>query len=86
MAFLHPDCCAAVGSEFDLWTLPPTDTSVQEGRWDAYSPIASITDGGPVEFLITNADKDTYLYLDLSNTLLFVKAKKKGERRCLRGR
>ena len=46
---------------------------MQEGRWDAYSPIASITDGGPVEFLITNADKDTYL--DLSNTLLFVKAK-----------
>ena len=73
MAFVLPDCCAGVGSEFDLWTLPPTDTSVQEGRWDAYSPIASITDGGPVEFLITNADKDTYL--DLSNTLLFVKAK-----------
>ncbi|MCP6259042.1 hypothetical protein NL429_29320, partial [Klebsiella pneumoniae] len=49
-----------------------TQTSVQEGRWEAYSPIATLSDSGPVEFLITNADKDTYL--DLANTFLHVRA------------
>ncbi|XP_064605839.1 uncharacterized protein F54H12.2-like [Liolophura sinensis] len=73
MALPHPECCPSVSSEFDLWTLPPTDTSVREGRWDAYSPIASLSDVGPVEFVITNADADTYL--DLANTMLYVKAK-----------
>ena len=73
MPFVQPSTCDGMNSEFDLWAPRPTQGSVVSNRCETYNPVASISDGGPVEFRITNADPDTYL--DLSNTLLYVKAK-----------
>ena len=73
MPFVQPSTCDGMNSEFDLWAPRPTQGSVVSNRCETYNPVASISDGGPVEFRITNADPDTYL--DLGNTLLYVKAK-----------
>ncbi|GFS76302.1 uncharacterized protein F54H12.2 [Trichonephila clavipes] len=56
-------------SELNLFTLPPTQTVTGKGQW---IPIANVTDGGPVGFLISGSGAD---YLDLSRTQLYVKAK-----------
>ncbi|GFX60947.1 uncharacterized protein F54H12.2 [Trichonephila clavipes] len=45
---------------------------IEKGQWIQFHPIANVTDGGPIEFLISGSDED---YLDLSQTQLYVKAK-----------
>ncbi|GFY77377.1 uncharacterized protein F54H12.2 [Trichonephila inaurata madagascariensis] len=64
-----PECAK---SELNLFTLPPTQTVIEKGQWIQFHPIANVTDGGPVEFLISGSGED---YLDLSQTQLYVKAK-----------
>ena len=73
MAFVHDSCSEGLDSGLDLWTLPPTQTSVTAGFWETSNPMSSISDDGPLEFVITNGDPETYL--DLANTYLYVKAK-----------
>ncbi|GFV08211.1 uncharacterized protein F54H12.2 [Trichonephila clavipes] len=72
MAFLLKDSPECVKSELNLFTLPPTQTVIEKGQWIQFHPIANVTDGGPVEFLISGSGED---YLDLSQTQLYVKAK-----------
>lgn len=72
MAFLHINSCECVKSELDLFALPSTQTSIESGQWANYSPVSSLTDDGPIEFLIPGSGDD---YIDLSHTLLLVKAK-----------
>ncbi|GFV47725.1 uncharacterized protein F54H12.2 [Trichonephila clavipes] len=55
-----PECAK---SELNLFTLPPTQTVIEKGQWIQFHPIANVTDGGPVEFLISGSGED---YLDLS--------------------
>ncbi|GFT09034.1 uncharacterized protein F54H12.2 [Trichonephila clavipes] len=45
---------------------------IEKVQWIQFHPIANVTDGGPVEFLISGSGED---YLDLSQTQLYVKAK-----------
>ncbi|GFY23380.1 uncharacterized protein F54H12.2 [Trichonephila clavipes] len=72
MAFLLKDSPECAKSELNLFTLPPTQTVIEKGQWIQFHPIANVTDGGPVEFLISGSGED---YLDLSQTQLYVKAK-----------
>ncbi|GFX65950.1 uncharacterized protein F54H12.2 [Trichonephila clavipes] len=72
MAFLLKDSPECAKSELNLFTLPPTQTVIEKGQWIQFHPIANVTDGGPVEFLISGGGED---YLDLSQTQLYVKAK-----------
>ncbi|GFU58839.1 uncharacterized protein F54H12.2 [Trichonephila clavipes] len=51
---------------------PTNSNSYRKGQWIQFHPIANVTDGGPVEFLISGSGED---YLDLSQTQLYVKAK-----------
>ncbi|GFW35148.1 uncharacterized protein F54H12.2 [Trichonephila clavipes] len=46
--------------------------AIEKGQWIQFHPIANVTDGGPVEFLISGSGED---YPDLSQTQLYVKAK-----------
>lgn len=72
MAFLHNQSCECAKSELDLFALPSTQTSIEQGQWVHYKPISSLTDDGPIEFLVPgNGDE----YLDLSHTLIHVKAR-----------
>lgn len=72
MSFLHNNSCECAKSELDLFALPSTQTSIESGQWSNYSPVSSLTDDGPIEFLIPGSGDD---YIDLSHTLLLVKAK-----------
>ena len=47
-------------------------TSIENGNWVEYNPIASIADGSPIEFTVSGSGQD---YLDAANTQLYVKAK-----------
>ena len=73
MAFLlHPKSCESVNTGLDLFSVPPTQTSIEEGSFVEYHPLSSLSQGAPVEFYISGATTD---YLDLSNTYLHVRAK-----------
>ena len=72
MAFVHADSCECAKSELDLFSVPPTQTSVESGRWVEYHPVSSITANSPIEFEINGSGED---YLDFANTYLHVRAK-----------
>lgn len=72
MSFLLKDSPECAKSELNLFTLPPTQTVIEKGHWVQFHPIANVSDGGPIEFLISGTGED---YLDLSETRLHVKAK-----------
>lgn len=57
-------------SELDLFSLPPTQMSIESSYWCQYKPISSLTDDGPIEFVVPgNGDE----YLDVAHTLLYVR-------------
>ena len=70
MAFVHPQSCECLKSELDIFSVPPTQTSIESGSYVEYNPISSITDGSPIEFVISGSGQD---YIDLVNTRLYVK-------------
>ena len=71
MAFIHHRSCECVKTELDLFSLPPTQTSIESGKWVQYKPISSLTDNAPIEFVVPGHGDE---YLDLSNTMLTVTA------------
>ena len=71
MAFIHPHSCECVKSELDLFSVPPTQTSIEAGAWIEYNPISSLADGTPIEFTVGGSGQD---YIDLASTQLYVQA------------
>ena len=59
-------------SELDLFFVPPTQTSIENGTWVEYHPLTTVGDGSPIEFDISGTGED---YIDLGNTMLYVQAK-----------
>ena len=72
MALLHSHSCECTKSELDLFSLPPTQTSIDKGQWVEYHPISTISDGGPIEFFISGSSDE---YMDLNQTQLYIQAK-----------
>ena len=72
MAFVHRQSCEGVKSELDLFAVPPTQTSIEDGRWVEHQPLTSLDSGGPIEFVITGTGD---AHLDLANTYLLIRAK-----------
>ncbi|KAG8229656.1 hypothetical protein J437_LFUL008588 [Ladona fulva] len=64
------DECAK--SELDLFTIPPTQTSIRNSQWVHYKPLSSINDDSPLEFVVSGAGDE---YIDLRHTLIHVVAK-----------
>ena len=64
MAFLHADSCECVTTNLDLFSVPPTQTSVEHGVYVDYHPLTNVTDGSPIEFDLPASVTD---YLDLAN-------------------
>ena len=52
--------------------MPPTVTSIDSGQWVEHQLKASFKSGGIIEFLLSGSG---YVYMDLANTDLFVRAK-----------
>jgi len=72
MAFAHDMSCECAKSELDLFSVPPTQTSMEHGNWVEYHPLTTVSDGSPIEFDVSGTGDD---YIDFANTMLYVKAK-----------
>ena len=73
MPLIHPLSWEFVQSELDLFVVPLTQTSVEEGRWVEYGPITAVRDSDDtIEFKIAETDSE---YIDLKNSFIRVKAK-----------
>ena len=70
MAFVHEQSCECALSMFDLFSINPTQTSAEGGAWVEYNPISSLSDGVPIEFVISGSGQD---YMDLANSYIFAK-------------
>ena len=77
MAFLSKHSCECSKSELDLFSVPPTQTAITKGQWIQFNPLTNIIDSGPIEFNVTGS---TEHYMDLSQSMLHVKAKIVGNR------
>ena len=71
MKLLHEQSAQCLRSELDLFSVPPTQTAVESSQWIEYSPVSTITSSSPIEFIVSGSGED---YVDLSNTLIEVKA------------
>ena len=72
MAFIHEGWCECTQIELDLFSVPPTQTSIESGTFVEFRPISTLTDGAPIEFDVTSSEHD---YIDFANSYLHVKAK-----------
>ena len=72
MAFIHDDSCECVTNNLDLFTVPPTQKSMENGKYVDYHPITTIGDGSAIEFEISASGDE---YLDIQNSMLYIKAK-----------
>ena len=72
MSYVHPFSKRCDKSEIDLFSVPPTQQSLERGRWIDYAPLSSVENtDSPINFLVTGTDE----YIDLSKTLLTVTGK-----------
>ena len=72
MSYVHPFSSRCEKSEIDLFHVPPTQQSLERGRWIDYAPLSSTENSdNPITFLVAGTDE----YLDLSKTILTVTGK-----------
>ena len=72
MSYVHPFSKRCDKSEIDLFSVPPTQQSLERGRWIDYAPLSSVENtDNPINFLVTGTDE----YIDLSKTILTVTGK-----------
>ena len=72
MSYVHPFSKRYDKSEVDLFRVPPTQQSLERGRWIDYAPLSSVENANSaITFLIAGTDE----YIDLSKTILTVTGK-----------
>lgn len=79
MALIHRESLEVLKSELELFSIPPTQASIERTRYVEFQPTTTLDRGGPVEFFIPANDKE---YLDLRNSFLYMKMRilnEKGE-------
>ncbi|KAL6419457.1 hypothetical protein ACFW04_011395 [Cataglyphis niger] len=59
-------------SEFDLFSLPSTQTSIESSQWIHYKSVTSLSDDSPIEFVIPGHGEE---YLDLTHTMLSLRVR-----------
>ena len=69
MSFIHEDSSYCAKSELNLFTVPPTQLSIDKNVIVECRPTTPLTGDGPLEFYIDGCDDFT----DLSETFLYVK-------------
>ena len=71
-SFTSENSAECTKEELDLFTVHPTQTSIDSGIYTEYNPISSIADSIPIVFNIKSSGVE---YLDLTNSIFYVKAK-----------
>ena len=64
MAFIHDQSCECTKTELDVFSIPPTQTSIEYRNYVEYHPLSSIIDSGPIEFHVSSSGQN---YLDFAN-------------------
>jgi hypothetical protein len=72
MAFIHEGSCECASTELDLFSVPPTQTSVESGTYVEYRPVSTLQNGSPIEFDIASSGDDC---IDFANSYLHLKVK-----------
>ena len=72
MSLVDTNSCICVKSELDIFSVPPTQTSIEDGIVVDYHPIASLVDTGPIEFDIPASVEH---YLDRAHVYLHLAVK-----------
>ncbi|XP_016403936.1 uncharacterized protein F54H12.2-like [Sinocyclocheilus rhinocerous] len=72
MALLHRMSGECIKSELDLFTVPLTQTVIEKNAYLEVPPLSAISDSSPLEFFIAGTGED---YIDLNNTLVFLRLK-----------
>ena len=67
MKLPHEKSSQCLRSELDIFSLPPTQTAVEQGQWVEYNPVYTYSSSAPLEFIVTGSGDE---YIDLQNTLL----------------
>ena len=62
--------CECTNTGLDLFTIPPLQTSIESGMWVEHYPLSTISDTGPLEFVIKGSGDE---YTDLANTHIHIK-------------
>ena len=71
MNFVHGKSEECTKTEWDLFSVPPTQVSLEKGLWIDHQPVSSVSNGGPITFMRPGTED----CLDLSKTILVVHAK-----------
>ena len=71
MSFVHAKSQECTKSELDLFSVPPTQVSLEKKHWVDHLLVSSVSDGGPTTFLCPGTED----YVDLAKTILVVRAK-----------
>jgi hypothetical protein len=58
MAFIQEGSCECASTELDLFSVPPTQTSVESGKYVEYRPVSTLQNGSPIEFDIASSGDD----------------------------
>lgn len=72
MALVHPLSSESTNTGLDLFSLPPTQTSLESGQFIEHFPVSALNHGSPIEFVVRGSGEE---YIDLHNTFLQIKAK-----------
>ncbi|XP_067271186.1 uncharacterized protein F54H12.2-like [Pseudorasbora parva] len=72
MALLHRMSGECIKSELDLFTVPMTQTVIEKNGYLEVAPLSAISDSAPLEFFVAGNGDD---YLDLNNTMLYLRVK-----------
>jgi hypothetical protein len=62
----------AVLPQLDIFSVPPTQCSIEKVRFQDFRPISQLTNGSPIDFLVDNGGLE---YTDLSRSRLYIKAR-----------
>ena len=72
MAFVNASSCECSKSELDLFTVQPTQTSIDEACIVEYQPVSSVQNRAPLDFDVPGSGEH---YIDLANIQLYIRAK-----------
>ena len=72
MSVLDGMSCECLKSELDLFSVPSTQTSIEQTSFKQYHPVSTVTGHSPIEFHVPATDED---YLDLQQSFLYLKVR-----------
>ncbi|KAJ8041711.1 hypothetical protein HOLleu_12601 [Holothuria leucospilota] len=72
MALVQDHFCECVKAKIDLFTIPPTQMTIERGDWKVYRPLSSINVDGPIELYVSGSGKE---YIDFDQTQLYLHVK-----------